>query len=107
MRGNRMDGHSHASPLALQQIELFQDLPLEDLQKLAARLRYQYAPRGTVVCREGTPSDAMYILMSGEIKVQTEVGSRSRLLATLGPGAAFGELALLTGAVRSATVVVS
>jgi NTE family protein len=90
----------------LQQITLFHDLPEEDLARLAGRLRVRHAPRGTVICRQGESSDAMYILASGQVKVVAE-GTPPRTLDALGPGAVFGELALLTGAPRSATVVVS
>jgi glutaminase len=64
---------------------------------------------GTVVIREGDVADEMYFLLAGRISVLLPLGAgaagRSRRLATLGPGVAFGELALLDEARRSADVV--
>ena len=49
--------------------------------------------------RRGQAGDCMYFIAKGEVQVQTEPSVR------LGPGAFFGEMALITGATRAATVV--
>ena len=55
--------------------------------------------------REGDPGDCLYVLESGRVRVVVERDDELRVLTTLGPGAALGELAVLTGAPRSASVV--
>src|SRR6478672_6527439 len=97
----------HLSPASLQRIELFRGLPVEDLQPLVARLRLLRVPKGTVVCTEGDPSDALYIIETGQVRVVSDIETERLTLATLGPGTQFGEMALLTGEPRSAGVVVT
>lgn len=58
-----------------------------------------------VVVREGDPGEALYLIRKGMVDVYTtREGERIRL-ASLGPGACFGEVALLSGRPRTATVV--
>jgi glutaminase len=75
--------------------------------ELAANVRTVEA--GTAVIREGEVADEMFFLLAGRISVllplDVRAAGRSRRLATLGPGVAFGELALLDEARRSADVV--
>jgi len=61
---------------------------------------------GRWLFRAGDPADAMYIVRSGRLEVISEGGSHpsGEVLEVLGPGAALGELALLTGSTRSASV---
>ena len=57
--------------------------------------------------RRARQGDALYIVASGDVLVlqPTEThGAAEKLIATLGPGAAFGEMALLSGAPRTATI---
>ncbi|NJL88334.1 MAG: cyclic nucleotide-binding domain-containing protein, partial [Leptolyngbyaceae cyanobacterium SM1_1_3] len=57
----------------------------------------------TLLCQEGTPGDALFLIVTGEARII----KGQKLLALLGPGEMFGEMALLTGAERSASVVAS
>jgi glutaminase len=57
------------------------------------------------VFSEGDPADRMFFLLSGRVSVQLAVGDHTRRLASIGPGAAFGEMALLDEGRRSSTVV--
>jgi CRP/FNR family cyclic AMP-dependent transcriptional regulator len=62
-------------------------------------------PKGARVFHEGDESDACYIVRSGEVRVTREHSDgRAITLATLGEGEIFGELAMLDGEVRSASV---
>jgi NTE family protein len=104
-----MDGilDPHISAMSLRRIELFRDLPDEELRRLSARLRLVRAPRGTVLIRQGAVAEALYIVETGQIRVVSGVGAGQRVLATLGPGTPFGDLALLAGGPMSATFEVT
>lgn len=58
-----------------------------------------------VIVREGDPGEALYIIKSGTVKVTTTRADQDVPLARLGRGACFGEVALLSGRPRTATVV--
>jgi CRP/FNR family transcriptional regulator/CRP/FNR family cyclic AMP-dependent transcriptional regulator len=93
------------SAAALARSQLFHDMPIDTLQELAkSALRRTYR-RGDVVVRQGEPGDALYVLLSGEVKVLVEAPSGERaVVAILGPGDGAGELSLIDGEPRSATV---
>jgi CRP/FNR family transcriptional regulator, cyclic AMP receptor protein len=63
-------------------------------------------PAGTVLFEEGQPGHDMYIVVAGEIEIRRRVGESERVLAVLGDGEFFGEMAILSGRPRSATAVV-
>jgi CRP/FNR family cyclic AMP-dependent transcriptional regulator len=63
--------------------------------------------KGTILFREGDPGREMYILQSGKVQVKKKVGPGEKVLAELAPGDFFGEMALLEGLNRSATVEVT
>ncbi len=63
-------------------------------------------PKGTVLFREGELGRDMFIIQKGKVQVRKRVGSAEKVLAELGDGEFFGEMALLMGMDRSATVEV-
>jgi CRP-like cAMP-binding protein len=75
---------------------------LTDLAAVARRRAYR---AGEVICHAGDPGDTLHVLESGHVKVTvlSQVGSEV-LLSVIGPGECFGELALIDGEPRSATV---
>ncbi len=83
------------------QVEVIRHLPPAELQAIVPLLRPLQAQPKEVLCREGTSGDAFYMIVSGE----AEVLKGRKVIAVLGPGQVFGEMALLTGEPRSATVV--
>jgi predicted acylesterase/phospholipase RssA len=88
----------------LRAIPLFRDLPEESLKFIHSRLKRERYPQGAVVFRQGDEGDAMYLVESGQVQVVAE--DIQQPLAYLGPGSFVGEIALLLGQPRSATLKV-
>jgi len=63
-------------------------------------------PKGAILFREGDPGREMFIIQKGKVQVKKRVGATERILAELSEGDFFGEMALLMGMDRSATVEV-
>ena len=85
---------------------LFSPLSDEDRSRLAAGARLRRFGEGEVVVREGDRTSSMFLIVSGRAAV-TVHGARAadtRDVAVLEPGSAFGEISLLTGEPRTATV---
>jgi len=59
---------------------------------------------GEVIIREGEPSNSVYMIISGKVEITKKAGSKDILLTTQGKNTIFGEMALLDGKRRSATV---
>jgi CRP-like cAMP-binding protein/Zn-dependent protease len=87
-------------------LPLFEDLPVDLLSDLAGRVRLRAAARGQPVVRQGDRPEAFYVVRRGTLQVVEEDpdAGTERVLRTLGRGDSFGELGLLQGAPRAATV---
>lgn len=72
----------------------------------AAQIYGRDFPAGAVLFEEGDPGSRMYVIRSGGVRIVKWVGGREIVLARLGPGEAFGEMALLEGQPRSAAAIV-
>ena len=95
-----------ASPAdKLRSIPLFSKLCDDDLAWLASTLIERRYAKGTVILEEGLPGKFMYIVREGRVKVSMASGDgRERITGLLEVGEFFGELALIDGRPRSATV---
>src|SRR5690242_7241063 len=85
----------------LSQVQMFSSLNKKELGLIARAADVVTVKPGTEIVTQGTPGHEFYLVMSG----QATVRRNGRKVATLGPGAYFGELALLDRGPRSATVV--
>lgn len=63
-------------------------------------------PKGTVLFREGEPGKEMFVLQSGKVAISKRVRQLEKVLATLGAGEFFGEMAIISNKPRNATAVV-
>jgi putative peptide zinc metalloprotease protein len=75
-------------------------------RRLAERVRVRAIRVGEVVVEQGAPGEACYLMRSGSVEIRVVSADSSRVVATLGPGALFGETAVLTGELRNASAVV-
>jgi CRP/FNR family cyclic AMP-dependent transcriptional regulator len=94
---------------ALGRSALFARVSPEALAACAASLRIRRYRRGETIFHQGDPGDSLYIIESGAVKIvlPSPEGEEGAIIATLGRGEFFGELALLDGAPHSATAIAS
>lgn len=91
----------------LSKVDLFADLEEGSLRRLAECARPLDFDDGEALTREGEPGDSLFVLDRGRVMVSKSgqvIGTGTIQLASLGPGDVFGEMSLLTGEQRSATV---
>ncbi|HXG59427.1 MAG TPA: cyclic nucleotide-binding domain-containing protein [Thermoanaerobaculia bacterium] len=88
---------------------LFEVLSPEEREALTKEMELESHDEGSVIISEGEPGTSMYLITSGEVKVFTRVpgGTGSVYLAKLGEGDFFGEVSVLTGKPRTATITAS
>jgi CRP/FNR family transcriptional regulator len=92
---------------ALRASGLFGHADDSTLDALSAALRTRRFRKGETVFHQGDPGDALFIVATGSVKVvlPSNESAEPAIVAVLGPGEFFGELALLDGAPHSATIV--
>ncbi len=88
---------------ALAKIHIFEGIAPAGLARIAAITREESHRLGEVIFREGENGGALYMILEGKIRISREVsGMGEEALAVLGPGDAFGEMALIDDFPRSA-----
>lgn len=95
-------GVSDTATAYLRRSDLFTTLSAREQGHLHRAMHERYYMAGATVFRKGDPGLGLFVIQEGEVVIVAE--PEDRILHTLGPGACFGEIALLNEAVRSATV---
>jgi small-conductance mechanosensitive channel/CRP-like cAMP-binding protein len=91
---------------ALKKVELFQSLTDEERSSLASRLRVAPFVRGEAMTRQGAKAHWLYLITRGDAEVRVAIdGNLSEQIAILHQGNFFGEMGMMTGEPRSATVI--
>lgn len=90
----------------LRGVDFLEALTQEQLERLAGGVQIAPFPRGLAVVKQGDAGDSLFVIASGrvEVFVQPPGGGPERVLAVIEAGNYFGEMSLLTGAPRSATI---
>ncbi len=90
----------------LGRIELFRDLDPPELEALARVSFRREVARGTVIFEAGEEADEVFVVATGKVRIAVSTPEGKELiLATLGSGQVFGEMALLDSAPRSASAI--
>ena len=91
---------------ALKRVDLFAGMSAQELQTIAERLVFAPFAKGDVMTRQGAVAHWLYILTSGSADVVVDQpGGERRIVNSLPAGTCFGEMGLLTGEPRRATVI--
>lgn len=99
------DGGRQAPEKILRRVDLFDVLDDRDVADLVAGLRLRRAAAGEVIVREGEEGASLFVLTEGLLGVEAkDPQGAPRPVGRLAPGEVFGEISLLTGHPRSATV---
>lgn len=98
---DRQSGRQSGTPVSLDHLDRFSELSDADVAKVAAAGTYVTVPAQWALMGEGTSADKAYLMISGEVSVR----KHGQEIARLGPGDIFGEMAIVSHKLRSATVV--
>lgn len=86
--------------------KLLKDLTPDEFKQVVEKLNLRHYEKGSVIVKEGDPGNSLFIVVRGEVRVLTQTPMKKEVfLANLGEGEFFGEIALLTGKPRTATII--
>lgn len=93
------------SPGMLRRVKALADLSDEQLERFVHFMEPQTVRQWTQIVKQGDVDDGMYLVLEGELRVRLMISGKETILATLGAGECFGEIALFDQGPRSADVV--
>jgi len=85
----------------LKMVPLFQTLSQKQLKSVAQKTYQETIPAGSPIAKQGTPGNEFFIIVDGVARVEQD----GKLVRTLSQGGYFGEIALLDGRLRTASVL--
>ncbi len=88
----------------LRSVPLFEGLDAEALRALAERALEQIFEPGATIVTEGEPGDRLYVVLTGHVEARSQRADGPHVLGEMGPRQVFGEMSLLDGSPRTATV---
>ncbi|MCP4672196.1 MAG: cyclic nucleotide-binding domain-containing protein [Desulfobacula sp.] len=91
----------------LLKVPLFSSVPPEQINEIADLFKRETYRKDEVICRQKDPADSMYVIRSGIVSVFKEIDGREVYVSDLKRGGFFGEISLLSGESRNATIRVS
>jgi CRP-like cAMP-binding protein len=106
--GPRAGNGSPSAAVTLRELKVFHDLSHEGLEQIAALGQFQDAAPEDVIVRQGDPGDAVYFVLSGELRVRLIIGVVDRMdktLCKLTSGEFFGEMGMFLQSKRTADVI--
>jgi hypothetical protein len=98
-------GDSDITPGMLRRVKALAELSDEQLVRFVKFMEANPVRQWAQIVKQGDADDGMYLVLDGELRVRLMIGGKETILATLGPGECFGEIALFDQGPRSADVV--
>lgn len=93
------------NPAWLRRVKVLADLGEQQLERFVQFMEVYPVRQWQEVVLQGQSGDAMYLVLEGELRVRLIIDGKESILATLGPGEFFGEIALFDHGARSADVI--
>lgn len=86
-------------------VDLFAQFTRKDLARIGRAVVERKYKKGETVVKEGEQAVAFFVVTKGKLEVTKGAGAKKHKLDTYGPGSVFGDMALLDGGPRTATIV--
>lgn len=91
--------------LVLKHVSFLEHLKINEMDTLIRHVQKRPFAAGEIIIKQGGKADSFYLLASGKVGVYLDSFFSRKKIATLGPDSFFGEMALITHSIRSATVI--
>ena len=92
-------------PGMLRRVKIFADMPDQELGRFVQFMEVLQVRQWTEIVKQGSPGDAMYLVLEGEVRVRMMIAGKETILVTLPAGEFFGEISLFDQGARSADVI--